>query len=92
MERHRALSAKNLWSKIQDISGWFALILLGVSIVSGYGWDIRTSDLVSSLTRGLLNRRLSTDLHSFVVIVLIIVLLLHIAPSIKRFYTKKRMN
>jgi len=86
------MRVKTLWSKIQDISGWFALFLLVVSIVSGYGWDIRTSNLISNLTGGLVNRTLSIDLHSFVVVILIITLLFHIAPSVQRFYTKNKMN
>lgn len=83
------MNTKNL-NKIQKISGWLALMLLVVSIVSGYGWDIRTSDFVSNLTGGLLNRALSADLHSLVVVFLAIALLFHITPSIKRFYAKKR--
>jgi hypothetical protein len=82
------LSSKDFWSKIQHISGWLALLLLVVSIISGYGWDIRTSDLVSKLTGGLLNRRLASDLHSAVVFLLVVLLLLHAAPSVKKFFKK----
>lgn len=89
IERNKVLNSKNIWSKIQVISGWLALILLVVSIVSGYGWDIRTSGFVSNLTGGLLNRTFSADLHSFIVIFLVMALILHITPSVKRFYAKK---
>jgi cytochrome b len=68
------------------------LLLLVVSIISGYGWDIRTSDLVSNLTGGLLNRKLAADLHSAIVFLLVAVLLLHIAPSVLRFFMKKRQR
>jgi hypothetical protein len=60
--------------------------------VSGYGWDIRTSDLVSNLTGGLLNRALASDIHSFVVFALVAVLLFHIAPSVGKFFAKKKPN
>jgi hypothetical protein len=63
-----------------------------VSIISGYGWDIRTSDLVSNLTGGLLNRALASDIHSFVIFALIVVLLFHVTPSIGKLFAKRKQN
>ncbi|HEY4674484.1 MAG TPA: hypothetical protein VIH48_00345 [Candidatus Bathyarchaeia archaeon] len=86
------MGSKNFWSRIQRISGWLTLLLLVVSIVSGYGWDIRTSDFVSNLTAGLLNRALAADIHSFVIFALLITLLFHIVPSVGRLFAKKKQD
>lgn len=72
------------WSKIGRWSGWLALLFLTVIIVSGFAWDIRTSDFISGLSGGLLNRTLGSDLHTFILVPLALALLLHIAPSIKK--------
>ena len=84
--------SKNFWTKTQHLLGWLTLIVLAVSIVSGFGWDIRTSNLVSNLTGGLLNRALASDLHTVSVAVLIVLLLLHIAPSVEKLFIKKKQD
>jgi hypothetical protein len=86
------LASKNFWTKTQHLLGWLTLLVLVVSIVSGFGWDIRTSDLVSNLTGGLLNRALASDLHIVSTAVLIALLLLHIAPSVGKFFKKKKQG
>jgi len=86
------LVSKNFWTKTQHLLGWLTLIVLAVSIVSGFGWDIRTSNLVSNLTGGLLNRALASDLHTVSVAVLIVLLLLHIAPSVEKLFIKKKQD
>jgi hypothetical protein len=83
---------KNYLSTIQHLSGWFALLVLIVSIISGYGWDIRTSDVILNLTGGLLNRTLASDIHSVSVAVLVVILLLHITPSVGKLFVKKKQG
>jgi len=61
-----------------------AVLLLAISVISGLGWDLLTSDLISQLTGGLLNRFISADLHRLVVIPIIILLSLHVVLSLKR--------
>lgn len=84
--------SKNFWTKTQHLLGWLTLLVLVVSIVSGLGWDIRTSDLISNLTGGLLNRALASDLHTASTAVLIMLLLLHIAPSVGKLFIKKKQD
>jgi hypothetical protein len=72
------------WSKIGRWSGWLALLFLIVSVVSGFAWDIRTSDVISGLSGGLLNRTVGSDLHTFILVPLFFALLLHIASRIKK--------
>lgn len=86
------MASKNFWTKTQHLLGWFTLLVLVVTIVSGFGWDIRTSDLVSNLTGGLLNRALASDLHTVSTAVLIVLLLLHIAPSVGKLFIKKKQG
>jgi len=62
-----------------------AFSLLAVSIVSGFAWDIRISEIMYHVTGGLLNRGLAADLHTFILIPMILALTLHMVPSIKRF-------
>lgn len=86
------MASKNSWTKTQHLLGWFTLLVLVVTIVSGYGWDIRTSDLVSKLTGGLLSRTLASDLHVVSAAILIVSLLLHIAPSVGKLFIKKKQG
>ena len=76
----------SIWDRMGRWSGWLALLFLVVSIVSGFAWDIRTSDLVSGLSGGLLNRTLGSDMHTFILVPLVLALLFHIAPRIKKLF------
>ena len=86
------MNSKSFWTKTQHAMGWLTLLVLAVSIVSGFGWDIRTSDLISNLTGGLLNRTLASDLHIVSTAILIVLLLLHVAPSIGKLLAKKKQD
>jgi hypothetical protein len=86
------LTSKNFWTKTQHLLGWLTLTVLVVSILSGLGWDIKTSNIVLNLTGGLLNRALASDLHTVSTAVLIVLLLLHIAPSVGKLFIKKKQD
>jgi hypothetical protein len=80
---------KNIGSKVRRLSGWFAFFLLIVNIVSGLGWDIRTSDFVYLLTSGLVNRATAADMHTFTVVPIVLLMLCHITLSFRRFRVKE---
>lgn len=84
------MSEKSVVSRIRSAAGILAIVLLIVSFISGYGWDIRTSDLISRLTGGLLNRNNSMDLHNAVLLPLVVLLIIHITPSLKKFFTTEK--
>ena len=84
------MSEKTTGSRIRSWSGILSIVLLILTIVSGYGWDIRTSELISRLTGGLLNKNNSMDIHSVVIVPFVVVLLIHIAPSLKKFFTTEK--
>jgi len=77
------LSGNGIIRRLQFWGGILAVVLLAISIISGLGWDLFSSDLISHLTGGLLNRLNSAELHRIVVIPLILLLLLHVAPRLK---------
>jgi hypothetical protein len=86
------LASKGFWTKTQHLLGWLTLAVLAVSIISGLGWDIRTSNIILNLTGGFLNRELASDLHTVSTAVLIVLLLLHIAPSVGKPFVKKKQD
>jgi len=78
--------SKVLVSRIRSLCGILSVVLLAVIIISGYGWDIRTSDLITRLTGGLLNRNNSMDLHNVLIVPFVVLLAIHIAPSLKKYF------
>lgn len=71
-------------SRIGRWFGWLALVLLLVSVVSGYAWDVRTTEYVSILTGGLLNRMIAADVHTYGIPLLILVLVVHIVVGVRK--------
>jgi hypothetical protein len=86
------LASKSFWTKTQHLLGWLTLIVLAVTIISGLGWDIRTSNIILNLTGGFLNRELASDLHTISTAFLIALLLLHIVPSVGKLFIKKKQD
>jgi hypothetical protein len=84
------MNTKKTLERIQRLCGWLAIILLGLSIISGYGWDIRTSHLIYSSTAGLLNRVTAADLHTALIIPLLTFLACHVILSF--WQVSKRQN
>lgn len=79
---------KTIWKRIGRWFGWITLIFIVMSIVSGYGWDIRTSDLVSTLTGRLLSRVTAASLHTYVLIPLVLTLIIHVTLAIRTRLTE----
>jgi thiosulfate reductase cytochrome b subunit len=84
------MNTKKALERVQRLCGWLALVLIALLVISGYGWDIRTSDLVSHLTAGLLNRVTAADLHQALIIPLLTFLACHVVLSLWR--VSKRQN
>ena len=84
------MGTKSIGSRVRFWCGLLAAVLLVVTIVSGFGWDIRTSDLISSLTLGLLDRVTSAYVHGILVLPLVLLLLGHIVLGWKRSSKEKK--
>ncbi len=84
------MSKKSLVPMIRAVCGVLSVVLLALIILSGYGWDIRTSELITRLTGGLLNKNTSMDLHNILILPLVVVLAIHIAPGLKRYFVTKK--
>jgi thiosulfate reductase cytochrome b subunit len=84
------MKCKKVLERVQRLCGWLAVALIGLLVISGYGWDIRTSDLVSRLTAGMLNRVAAADLHSALIIPLLTFLACHVVLSL--WQVSKRQN
>jgi succinate dehydrogenase/fumarate reductase cytochrome b subunit len=72
-----------VWQKMGGSLGWLALVFIILNIISGLAWDVRTSNLLSTLTGGFLNRMVATDLHTYVLIPLVLTLVIHIALGVR---------
>lgn|GEM_PF-6331719 len=75
---------KGIIRRIGFWCGILAVFLLAVSIVSGFGWDLLTSDFITGITGGLLDRFVSAELHKIVLIPMVFFLALHIILGFKR--------
>jgi hypothetical protein len=63
--------------------GWLALVFTILSMISGFAWDVRTSKLMSTLTDGFVNRMVAIDLHTYVLIPLVLTLVIHITLGVR---------
>lgn len=66
--------------KLGRLSGWLALLLLLLTVVSGYG--ISEFRLVTALTFGLLTKVLSFRLHHYTELPLVALLSIHVAIAL----------
>ncbi len=73
---HVAIVARRLGR----LSGWSALLLLLLTLLSGYG--ISEFRLVNTLTFGLLNKVVSFQLHHYTELPLIALLSIHVAIAL----------
>lgn len=70
----------NVLRKLGRLCGWLALLLLLLTVVSGYG--ITEFRLVTGLTFGLLNKVLSFRLHHYTELPMIALLSIHVAIAL----------
>ena len=77
------LLSGDVWTRIGRWFGWVTLVFIVLIMVSGFAWDVRTSDLVSTLTGGILNRMVAIDLHTYVLIPLVLTLIVHVTLGVR---------
>jgi uncharacterized membrane protein len=75
--------SNDVWTRIGQWFGWVTLIFIILIMVSGFAWDVRTSGLVSTLTGGILSRMVAVDLHTYVLIPLVLTLIVHVTLGVR---------